>query len=152
MARHADLVLCFDASQRKDIVSLTPSAVRYTFLLNDFANMSRYCAAHHMVSGTTIQERLQSIIEAATYIRPMLPPATDIADPNGKDFEHFQQGTGAVLDAATLLSISSLTAQSPVPRTATNRNQSKVIFDSHRRMMSHPCCVTAPRETSVTLA
>ena len=99
MARHADLVLCFDASQRKDIVSLTPSAVRYTFLLNDFANMSRYCAAHHLVSGTTVQERLQSIIEAATYIRPMLPPATDIDDPNGKDFEHFQQAAQETNDA-----------------------------------------------------
>ena len=41
MAQHADVILCFEANQRKDIVSLAPQAVHYTFLLNDFANMSR---------------------------------------------------------------------------------------------------------------
>ena len=54
MADDADLILCFEKQQRKDIVTLAPAAVRYTFLLNDFANMCDYCAQHSMVTGTTI--------------------------------------------------------------------------------------------------
>ena len=41
MADEADLILCFEKSQRKDIVALAPAAVRYTFLLSDFANAQR---------------------------------------------------------------------------------------------------------------
>ena len=39
MADEADLILCFEKQQRKEIVTLAPAAVRYTFLLDDFANM-----------------------------------------------------------------------------------------------------------------
>lgn len=91
MAEEADLILCFEASQRKDIVTLAPAAVRYTFLLNDFANMCEYCAKNGLVKGLTIQERLQSVIDASSMIRPMLPAPDDIEDPHGKEFAKFRK-------------------------------------------------------------
>lgn len=90
LAQSADLILCFEKSQRKDIVTLAPTAVRYTFLLGDFANMCEYCARNGLVKGLTIQERLQSVIDASSIIRPMLPKPQDIADPHGKEFDKFQ--------------------------------------------------------------
>lgn len=89
MAESADLILCFEKDQRKDIVTLAPLAVRYTFLLNDFANMCEYCARNGLVKGLTIQERLSSVIEMSTIIRPMMPLPDDIEDPHGKEFEKF---------------------------------------------------------------
>ena len=68
-----DLILCFEKDQRKDIVTLAPTAVKYTFLLDDFANMCEYCARNGLVKGLTIQERLQSVINSSSIIRPMLP-------------------------------------------------------------------------------
>ena len=90
MAADADLILCFEKSQRKDIVTLAPTAVRYTFLLPDFANMCKYCAGNGIVKGLTIQERLQSVIDMSSIIRPMLPEAQDIEDPHGKEFPKFR--------------------------------------------------------------
>ena len=84
MAKSADLILCFEKDQRKDIVTLAPTAVKYTFLLGDFANMCEYCARNGLVKGLTIQERLQSVIDSASIIRPMLPEPEDIEDPHGK--------------------------------------------------------------------
>ena len=55
MAKSADLILCFEKDQRKDIVTLAPTAVKYTFLLGDFANMCEYCARNGLVKGLTIQ-------------------------------------------------------------------------------------------------
>ena len=90
MAQSADLILCFEKKHRKNIVTLEPRAVKYTFQINDFANMSEYCAVHGLVAGKTVQGRLSSIIEASTMIRPMIPDAPDIADPIGQPFESFQ--------------------------------------------------------------
>lgn len=89
MADDADLILCLEKQQRKDIVTLAPAAVRYTFLLNDFANMCDYCAQHSMVTGTTIQERLESVIRRSSMIRPMIPLPKDIDDPHGREFDQF---------------------------------------------------------------
>ncbi len=71
MAESADLILCFEAAQRKEIVTIAPMAVRYTFMLDDFANMCRYSAEHGLVKGLTIQERLQSVIDSSSCIRPI---------------------------------------------------------------------------------
>ncbi|WP_137655298.1 arsenate reductase/protein-tyrosine-phosphatase family protein [Bifidobacterium moukalabense] len=90
MADEADLILCFEKGQRKDIVALAPAAVRYTFLLSDFANMCEYCARNGMVKGLTIQERLQSVIKSSSMIRPMLPTPRDIEDPHGRTFDKFR--------------------------------------------------------------
>lgn len=100
MADDADLILCFEKSQRKDIVALAPAAVRYTFLLSDFANMCEYCARNGMIKGLTIQERLQSVIRSSSMIRPMLPAPHDIDDPHGRTFDKFRtaanQTNGAI--------------------------------------------------------
>lgn len=90
MAEAADLILCFETSQRKDIVTLAPAAVGYTFLLPDFANMCDYCARRGLVRGLTVQERLESVIASSSMIRPMLPEPTDIEDPHHKDFDKFR--------------------------------------------------------------
>ena len=90
MAEAADLILCFEKRQRADIVTLAPAANRYTFLLTDFANMCQYCAKNNLVKGTTIQERLQSVISASMLIRPMVPDSSNIADPHRQSFDKFQ--------------------------------------------------------------
>lgn len=91
MAESADLILCFESSHRKEIVTVAPKTVRYTFLLDDFANMCRYSAEHGLVKGTTIQERLQSVIDASSFIRPSVASPKDIADPHGREFAKFRQ-------------------------------------------------------------
>lgn len=100
MADEADLILCFEKQQRKEIVTLAPAAVRYTFLLDDFANMCDYCARNNMIAGLTIQERLQSVIKKSSMIRPMIPQPKDIADPHGREFGMFcvaaEQTNGAI--------------------------------------------------------
>ena len=92
--------LCFEKQQRKEIVTLAPAAVRYTFLLDDFANMCDYCARNNMIAGLTIQERLQSVIKKSSMIRPMIPQPKDIADPHGREFSMFcvaaEQTNGAI--------------------------------------------------------
>lgn len=91
MAESADLILCFEAAQRKEIVTIAPMAVRYTFMLDDFANMCRYSAEHGLVKGLTIQERLQSVIDSSSFIRPLIAAPKDIADPHGREFAKFRQ-------------------------------------------------------------
>ena len=59
-------------------------------LLGDFANMCEYCARNGLVKGLTIQERLQSVINSASIIRPMLPEPEDIEDPHGKEYAKFR--------------------------------------------------------------
>lgn len=73
MAKSADLILCFEKDQRKDIVTLAPTAVKYTFLLGDFANMCEYCARNGLVKGLTIQERLQSVMTLLPLFGPCFP-------------------------------------------------------------------------------
>lgn len=90
MAQSADLILCFEKAQRRQIVGLAPSAVRYTFLVNEFADMCKYCAEHKLVQGVTVQARLQSVTNMASVIRASLPQPRDIADPYGRPFESFQ--------------------------------------------------------------
>ncbi|MBT1177313.1 low molecular weight phosphatase family protein [Bifidobacterium callimiconis] len=89
MAQNADLILCFEKEQRRDIVSLAPMAVNYTFLVTDFANMCLYSAQQKLVKGRTLEERLRSVINAASFIRPMIPAPRDVDDPMGKSFDVF---------------------------------------------------------------
>lgn len=89
MANATDLILCFEASQRREIVTLAPAVVRRTFVITEFAALCAYCADHGMVKGRTIQERLWSVAEAAPIVRPLLSPSPDIEDPHGKTFDVF---------------------------------------------------------------
>ncbi|KFJ05339.1 arsenate reductase/protein-tyrosine-phosphatase family protein [Bifidobacterium subtile] len=95
MVQSADLILCFEQSQRKSIVTLVPTAVRYTFLLSDFANMCEYCAQRGLIGGTTIQERLQSVVAQSAMIRAMVPDSQDIEDPHNQEFEKFHDAANA---------------------------------------------------------
>ena len=88
MADEADLILCFESSARKSSRWRQPP-LRYTFLLDDFANMCDYCARNNMIAGLTIRERLQSVIKKSSMIRPMIPQPKDIADPHGREFSMF---------------------------------------------------------------
>ncbi|MGO5149882.1 arsenate reductase/protein-tyrosine-phosphatase family protein [Bifidobacterium boum] len=89
MANATNLILCFEASQRREIVTLAPAVVRRTFVITEFAALCAYCADHGMVKGRTIQERLWSVAEAAPIVRPLLSPSPDIEDPHGKTFDVF---------------------------------------------------------------
>lgn len=95
MVQSADLILCFEQGQRKSIVTLVPTAVRYTFLLGDFANMCEYCAQRGLISGTTVQQRLQSVIAQSAMVHPLLPDSQDIEDPHGQEFEKFHDAADA---------------------------------------------------------
>lgn len=91
LAENADLILCFEEEQRNNIVDMAPAVVRRTFLVTDFANMCLYCAQHDLVKGLTVQERLNSVIEASSFIRPMIPAPRDVEDPFTKDFPVFRK-------------------------------------------------------------
>ncbi len=99
IADNSDLILCFEPEQRHNIVVIAPTALPYTFTLTDFSNMCAYCAQHNMITGTTIQERLQSVIDQSMQIRPMLPPSATIPDPYRKNFEAFRSAARATNDA-----------------------------------------------------
>ena len=99
IADNSDLILCFEPEQRHNIVIIAPTALPYTFTLTDFSNMCAYCAQHNMITGATIQERLQSVIDQSMQIRPMLPPSATIPDPYRKNFEAFRSAARATNDA-----------------------------------------------------
>ena len=85
----ADLLLCFDRVQRKEIVTIDATAVRHTFVVTDFANMCEYCLASGLMHGDSPEERLDSVIAVSSMIRPMLPDYEEIEDPHGRSFETF---------------------------------------------------------------
>ena len=99
IANNADLILCFEPEQRHNVVIIAPTALPYTFTLTDFSNMCAYCAQHNMITGVTIQERLQSVINQSMQARPMLPPAATIPDPYRRNFEAFRSAARAANDA-----------------------------------------------------
>lgn len=90
MAESADLVLCFEHNQVQDIIALAPQAIRHTFLITEFAGMCLYCARNGMVHGDTLQERFESVVNVASFVRPLVPAARDIEDPYGKAFPVFR--------------------------------------------------------------
>lgn len=99
IADNSDLILCFEPEQRHNIVIIALTALPYTFTLTDFSNMCAYCAQHNMITGATIQERLQSVIDQSMQIRPMLPPSATIPDPYRKNFEAFRSVARVTNDA-----------------------------------------------------
>lgn len=91
IAEDADLILCFERKHRERIVLVAPQALNNTFLFTEFADICQYCGEHGLVKGDTMAERLQTVIGEAPMVRPLLSStADDIADPIGKDFEHFR--------------------------------------------------------------
>lgn len=90
LALSSDLILCFTDAQRSNIVTLAPRARSRTYTVSDFANLCRYCTENGLISGDTIEDRLDSVITDASMVRPMLPAPQDIKDPYHKEFEMFQ--------------------------------------------------------------
>ncbi|WP_300766439.1 low molecular weight phosphatase family protein [uncultured Bifidobacterium sp.] len=91
MVESADLILCFERSQRRGIVALDPGSVHRTFVMTEFAALCDYCADHHFVEGRTIGDRLLSVVRKAPLIRVHITESTDIADPFGHDFPDFEK-------------------------------------------------------------
>ena len=108
MAESADLILCFEHEQRKEIAVIAPTAARKTFLINDFANMCVYCKEQGYMEGNTRQEKLESVIDNASMIRPMIPDTNNVEDPIGKDFAVYQAAYNEICKA--LQTIASATA------------------------------------------
>lgn len=108
IAQGSDLILCFEHEQRKEIAVIAPTAVRKTFLINDFANMCVYCKEQGYMGGNIRQEKLESVIDNASMIRPMIPDTNNVEDPIGKDFAVYQAAYNEICKA--LQTIASATA------------------------------------------
>lgn len=91
LANSSGLILCFEHEQRKEIAVIAPTAARRTFLINDFANMCAYCKEQGYMDGDTREERLESVIDNASMIRPMIPDTANIEDPMGKDYAVYER-------------------------------------------------------------
>jgi protein-tyrosine phosphatase len=89
LAESAQLILCFEKSQRTTIGTLAPKISQRTFLLTEFADICRLSVHGDFIQGATTGERLESVIAAAPLCRPALPEALEIEDPQCKDFDVF---------------------------------------------------------------
>lgn len=103
LANESDLILCFETHQRQEIATIAPLAARKTFLLADFANMCAYCAKEGYIEGSTREEKLESVIDNASMIRPMLPAPLNIEDPHHRDFSVFQKAYDQIRQALTII-------------------------------------------------
>jgi len=103
LADSSDLILCFEPRQRQDVATIAPRAGRRTFLLADFANMCAYCAKEGYIEGSTRAERLESVIDNASLIRPMLPAPMTIEDPHHREFAAFQRSYDQICRALTII-------------------------------------------------
>ncbi len=90
LAMGSDLILCFTEHQRKKIVELAPRSRSRTFLLTDFADLCTYCHNNNLIQGSTLKNRLDSVLANASLARPMLPKAHEIDDPYQQDFPAFE--------------------------------------------------------------
>ena len=99
LAMSNDLILCFTEHQRRKIVALAPRVRTKTFTLTGFAALCAYCASHGIIQGSTVNERLQSVLRNASMIQSVLGNAPDIADPYRKEIEVFQDAHDAIGEA-----------------------------------------------------
>lgn len=90
LARESDLIICFTKNQRQQIVSIAPTVGRKTVTLSDLAALCEYCAQHGLLEGETYEDRLTSVLNQASLVRPQLGQAEDIADPYRKEFAAFE--------------------------------------------------------------
>lgn len=106
MAMEADLTLCFTRDQLEGMLHDAPKALSRTFLIDDFANLCAASMRDGGPEGLTPAQRLASLLEEAPLMRPLLPPAHDIADPYRRAeadyqaaFEAIAQDVGTIVDA-----------------------------------------------------
>lgn len=87
----ADLILTFTDRQLDDILSYAPAAARKAYLLDDFANLCDACASAGEITADALgatagaEDRLQAVLMAAPFKRPLLPKPQDITDPHRRD-------------------------------------------------------------------
>ncbi|MBT1173147.1 low molecular weight phosphatase family protein [Bifidobacterium sp. MA2] len=93
----ADLILCFETAQRSDIVVESPLKARRTFLITDFANMCETAKAQGWLTGSTIEERIDSVVDNAGLLRPELPDAENVDDPQGRGMDAFVTAHNALV-------------------------------------------------------
>lgn len=90
IAMSNDLILCFTEHQRKKIVEIAPRSRSRTFLLTNFADLCSYSNSNNMITGGTLEKRLDSVIKNASLIQPLLPPTQEIDDPYRKNLSAFK--------------------------------------------------------------
>lgn len=122
IADNSDLILCFEPEQRHNIVVIAPTALPYTFTLTDFSNMCAYCAQHNMITGVTIQERLQSVIDQSMQIRPMLPPSATIPDPYRKTSKRSGRPRAPPMTQSAIFCAQSVTTPRPPSKASRKRS------------------------------
>jgi protein-tyrosine phosphatase len=99
MAESADLILCFEKRQRTYVARLAPLTARRTFLLTEFNALSSHAHANKTIVGSTIQDRLDSVITSTALSHPMPQEIREIDDPHGKDFATFYRTAEQTNDA-----------------------------------------------------
>lgn len=97
IARDADLILCFEERQRGDIVLEAPVKARRTFLITDFANLCEAAREEGWIEGGTFEERVDSVVANAGLLRPQLPAATNVADPQGQGIAAYVEAHNAIV-------------------------------------------------------
>lgn len=90
IAMSNDLILCFTEHQRQKIVELAPRSRSRTFLLTDFANLCSYSNSNHLITGGTLEKRLDSVLANASLVRSLLPQTREIDDPYQKNLSAFE--------------------------------------------------------------
>lgn len=86
MARDSDLVLTMTREHRTDVVRAAPAAVRRTFTLVEFAEITSLPHVALLSAGTTLGAGLAAIVSAAARARAQVRPlvtADDVVDPHG---------------------------------------------------------------------
>ncbi|WP_165784900.1 low molecular weight phosphatase family protein [Bifidobacterium parmae] len=97
IASGADLILCFEERQRGDIVVESPLVARRTFLITDFANLCEAAKREGWIEGANVEERIGSVIDNAGLLRPQLPEAEDVADPQGRGMAAFVEAHNTIV-------------------------------------------------------
>lgn len=109
MLEAADLVLCFEHVQSRQITELLPGASLKTFLLPEFATLAEAGQAAGLMRGQSLSERLRVVRDVAPQLRMNLEVAPEVSDPNGQDFAVFHRVATEINDSL----IKILTSVSP---------------------------------------
>lgn len=112
--RDADVILCFEEQHIDRIVDTLPAAMRHTFLMEDFANVCHALAERGDCPKATPAASLATILEEGPLLRPLLPPAEEIADPYHQPEAVYAEAIRRI-DAATSAIVGALVPVPSVP-------------------------------------
>lgn len=96
LSRNADLILCFERAHIDAILGQNPLANRRTFLFDDFVNICATLPTSQGIAGSDPQERLDSILDNASLVRPFLPKAKETTDPHRQSEQVFRDVYGKI--------------------------------------------------------